>query len=117
MMGLMISLTSYLVISHKFNTLEVLGISCFRQVIITKARKDDDAILQGIIGEHSRIFDTRNPVDFVDDVLSDKIVDGELASVSTIHLLLDTFLGGTDTSSATNGVLCWNHGKLPRSPS
>jgi cytochrome P450 len=63
--------------------------------------KQRDSVLQYIIDEHQKTLDPNNPADFLDTVLVDKMNDGELSIVSTLHLLLDTYLGGTDTSSST----------------
>jgi cytochrome P450 len=56
--------------------------------------------LQGIIDEHRRTLDPENPKDFLDSILIDSEKENDI-SVSILHILLDTFVGGTDTSSNT----------------
>eukprot|EP00475_Leptophrys_vorax_P020493 TRINITY_DN28044_c0_g1_i1.p1 TRINITY_DN28044_c0_g1~~TRINITY_DN28044_c0_g1_i1.p1 ORF type:complete len:501 (+),score=123.99 TRINITY_DN28044_c0_g1_i1:35-1537(+) len=67
----------------------------------TKAIKKRNQILRYIIDQHKRTLDINNPVDFLDALLVEQATDGELAHVDILHVLLDTYLGGIDTSSST----------------
>jgi cytochrome P450 family 2 subfamily U polypeptide 1 len=62
-----------------------------------------DEILHGVIEEHRKTLDRENPKDFLDHLLIDE-ENGELY-VSILHLLVDTFIGGSDTSSHTLEIL------------
>jgi cytochrome P450 len=65
-----------------------------------KLLKRRDAILENVIQEHKKTLDRGNPVDFLDTLLADS-ESGELESISILHVLMDTFVGGTDSSSNT----------------
>jgi cytochrome P450 len=63
-----------------------------------------DQILQQVIDQHRKTLDIDNPQDFLDSVLADAERDKEFP-LSLVHVLLDTFVGGTDTSSSTIELL------------
>jgi cytochrome P450 family 2 subfamily U polypeptide 1 len=65
----------------------------FRKLL---ARRDE-LVLQNI-EEHRRTLDRENPVDFLDHIIVESEKEGTL-SVSLLHILLDAFIAGTDTSS------------------
>jgi cytochrome P450 len=68
----------------------------FRRLL---ARRDE--ILQQWIDQHRETLDPENPQDFLDSIIVDSESGDAKIPLSLIHVLLDTFLGGTDTSSST----------------
>jgi cytochrome P450 len=65
--------------------------------------KRRNAILQSVIDEHKKTIDYENPVDFLDSLLVDFVKEN--SSIDVLHLVLDTFAGGTETSSNTIEIL------------
>jgi cytochrome P450 len=65
--------------------------------------KRRNAILQSVIDEHKKTIDYENPVDFLDSLLVDFVKEN--SSIDVLQLVLDTFAGGTETSSNTIEIL------------
>jgi cytochrome P450 len=65
-----------------------------------KLVKRRNEILQNVIEEHKRTLDREHPKDFLDNILIDA-ENEEHIPISLVHILMDTFVGGTDTSSNT----------------
>ncbi len=60
-----------------------------------------DAIIKENIEEHRRTLDRDNPVDFLDHLIIESEKENAMSSLSILHVLLDAFVGGTDTSATT----------------
>jgi cytochrome P450 len=67
----------------------------FRKLL---ARRNE--ILQKVIDQHRKTVDKENPQDFLDSIIIDAENNKEFP-LDLLYVLLDTFLGGTDTSSHT----------------
>eukprot|EP00475_Leptophrys_vorax_P036885 TRINITY_DN6295_c0_g3_i1.p1 TRINITY_DN6295_c0_g3~~TRINITY_DN6295_c0_g3_i1.p1 ORF type:complete len:495 (+),score=126.79 TRINITY_DN6295_c0_g3_i1:1142-2626(+) len=64
-----------------------------------KLLKRRNFLLSSLIEEHKKTIDPNNPVDFLDAILLNN--DHGVQTVDVLYVLLDTYLGGTDTSSST----------------
>jgi cytochrome P450 family 2 subfamily J len=67
----------------------------------SKLIKSRDKILTAVIEEHQKTLDPEKPGDFLDTLLIEKMQDPKMSRVEILYVLLDTYLGGIDTSAAT----------------
>jgi cytochrome P450 len=91
---------NYVNIAHPRNMFPILKYFPNYEDRCRKMLKERNEILERIISDHEKSFDETHQRDFLDQLLL-KVKEKELSRDNIRLMLVDTFIGGADTSSST----------------